>query len=97
MSAGPRRDPRDLRELADSFDLNLRPATGRADLGSTTMFGQIQEDLARQRYREAHLEARRIRLVRAARAERRARRAVEIATRAAERAEVLALAVTPVR
>jgi hypothetical protein len=50
------------------------------------MFGQIHQDIARQRHREAYIEARRARLVRAVRAERRARRAVEIAVRATERA-----------
>jgi hypothetical protein len=49
------------------------------------MQGYLHEQIARERHREACLEARRIRLVRAVRAERRARRAAEMAVRARER------------
>jgi hypothetical protein len=61
------------------------PAEGRASQGSTTMLGELHQELARTRHREACLQARRIRLRRAARAQRRARRAVEVAVRASER------------
>lgn len=50
------------------------------------MYGLIHEQLARQRCREAYLEARRLRMHRALTAQHRARRAVEIAARAVERA-----------
>lgn len=62
------------------------PATRRSIVGSTAMFGHLHEEVARQRHREACLEARRFRLARAVRAESRARRAVERAARAGERA-----------
>ena len=62
------------------------PASRRPFTGSTSMFGHIHEEIARQRHREACLEARRLRLARALRADRRARRAVELAVRAGERA-----------
>ncbi|HEX2807499.1 MAG TPA: hypothetical protein VHN80_15145 [Kineosporiaceae bacterium] len=52
------------------------------------MQGYLHEQIARERHREACLEARRIRLVRAVRAERRARRAAELAARARERVGV---------
>jgi len=52
------------------------------------MYGYLHEEVARQRHREACLEARRARMRRALRAERRARRAVEVAVRASERVGV---------
>ena len=52
------------------------------------MHGYLHEQMARERHREACLQARRIRLVRAVRAERRARRAAETAVRARERVGV---------
>ena len=52
------------------------------------MQGYLHEQIARERHREACLQARRIRLVRAVRAERRARRAEEVAVRARERVGV---------
>ena len=65
------------------------PAGRRTDTRSIVMMnGFLHEEIARQRHREAYLQARRIRLARAVRAERRARRAVEVAVRAGERAGV---------
>lgn len=65
------------------------PAIDRRDVRSTTMNGLIHEQLARQRHREAYLEAHRLRLRRAVRAQGRARRAAEIAARAVDRAAVV--------
>jgi hypothetical protein len=59
---------------------------GEDDIRSFDMYGLIHEQLARQRHREAYLEARRARLVRAVRARERARRAADVAARAIERA-----------
>jgi hypothetical protein len=69
-----------------AFDRPTAPAVNRREVRSTTMNGLIHEQLARQRHREAYLEAHRARLRRAVSAQRRARRAAEVATRAAERA-----------
>ena len=49
------------------------------------MQGYLLEQIAREKHREACLQARRARMVRAVRAERRARRAAETAARARER------------
>jgi hypothetical protein len=68
------------------------PALSRGDSRSLAMYGLMHEELARQRQREACLEARRARLRRAVRAQRRARRAAEVAVRAAERAAGVVLA-----
>jgi hypothetical protein len=62
------------------------PAANWEDARSITMHGSLHEQLARERHREAYLEARRFRLQRAFRAQRRAGRAAEIAVRAVERA-----------
>jgi hypothetical protein len=67
------------------YDHQTSPVTSRVDHGSIAMNGLIHEELARQRHREAYLEARQARLWRAVRAQRRARRAAEVAVRAAER------------
>ena len=80
-----------LRWLADPLrdvyeNRSTEPVAGRSFQGSTAMYGHLHQELARQRHREAYLQARRVRLLRASRAERRARRAVELAVRAGERA-----------
>lgn len=62
------------------------PMPDHVDFRRLDMTGLIHEQLARQRCREACLEARRSRLVRAVRARERARRAAEVAVRAVERA-----------
>jgi len=85
ISGGTLQIPADpLRDLYENR--STAPAEGRSFQGSTVMYGDLYQELARQRHREAYLQARRARLLRAARAERRARRAVEIAVRAGERA-----------
>jgi hypothetical protein len=68
-----------------SIGTSIAPVQHRSAQGSTVMYGHLYQELARQRHREAYLQARRARLARAARAGRRARRAVEIAARAGER------------
>jgi hypothetical protein len=78
--------------LGDAYDnRSTAPADG-ASKGRTAMLGTLHQELARQRHREACIQARRVRLIRAARAERRARRAVELAVRASERVPVHELA-----
>ena len=73
--------------LRDAYEnRSTEPAEGRSFQGSTAMYGHLHQELARQRHREAYLQARRARLARAARAGRRARRALEVAVRAGERA-----------
>jgi hypothetical protein len=84
MNVGPSSD-RAVRRTDVHQDM---PAGRRTYTRSNAMNGFLHEEIARQRHREAYLEARRIRLVRAVRAERRARRAVEVAVRAGERAGV---------
>jgi hypothetical protein len=81
-----RTDPSIEQPIDHFVEMSNAPAERRSLPRSTAMFGQIHQELARQRYREAYIEARRARLARAVRAERRARRAVEIAVRASERA-----------
>ena len=84
LIAVPWRRSTDLTRDSD-HDRSTAPAAGRPVQGSNEMLGQLHQELARQKHREAYIEARRIRLLRAARAERRARRAAEIAVRACER------------
>ena len=85
ISGGSLRIPADA--LRDTYQNRpTSPAQGRSTQGSTVMYGDLYQELARQRHREAYLQARRARLLRAVRADRRARRAVEIAVRAGERA-----------
>jgi hypothetical protein len=83
VNAGPDVD-RDVHRRRDTVQAS--PAARRWYVGSTVMFGTFHQEIARQRHREACLQARRFRLARAVRAERRARRAVEIAVRAHHRA-----------
>jgi hypothetical protein len=74
--------------LRDAYEnRSTAPADGRSTTGSSDMFGQLHSELARQKHREACIEARRVRVLRAARAGRRARRALELAVRAGERAD----------
>lgn len=87
LGTGPAGRRADRDPLRDAYDnRSTAPAEGRSSQGSTVMLGQLNQELARQKHREAHIAGRRIRLLRAARAERRARRAVELAVRAQERA-----------
>ena len=81
---GSRRPTTDQREIDQ--DRPIAPAEGRDYQGSTAMYGHLHQELARQRHREACLQARRVRVLRAVRAGRRARRAVELAVRDSERA-----------
>jgi hypothetical protein len=84
VGSGCRRSGTDF--LRDAYEnRSTAPAEGRSFQGSTVMYGHLHQELARQRHREACLQAHRVRVLRAARAERRARRAVEIAVRAGER------------
>lgn len=83
MSAGPELH-RNVHRRPDTQQ--PAPASGRSFVGSTAMFANMHEEVARQRHREVCLEAHRRRLARAVRAELRARRAVERAVRAGERA-----------
>ncbi|HEY6795322.1 MAG TPA: hypothetical protein VI248_11645 [Kineosporiaceae bacterium] len=75
--------------LRDAYENRpTAPVEGREHQGSAMMLGQLHEELARTRHREACIQARRLRLLRAARAQRRARRAVDLAVRANELAHV---------
>jgi hypothetical protein len=73
---------------ADHYQDQTAPVESRSFTGGSAMYGFLHEQVARQRHREACLEARRVRMARAVRADRRARRAVEVAVRANERVGV---------